>query len=209
MNKIIILIVAFAFLNSKTAFNQEAFKLNLKQPPLLIITISEELNATQGQIINLDTLFKITGYVSYTREWKFRDGSLLQTVNNPLLTLTKSGVFYLTVINENGCSVTDSIVFNLATDIEDVYNNMYQRLIHVYPNPNSGTFDIVISDCQPGFNVEVINSSGVRLLKKDLNCNNNEYSETIMIPSVESGTYFLLVKKENMIIYRQKIIILK
>jgi hypothetical protein len=209
MKKLFIFILALTFLNAETAYNQETFKLSLKQPPLLIIAISEELNATLGQVINLDTLFSVAGSVSYTREWKFWDGSLLQTINNPVLTLSKNGVFYLSVTNENGCTALDSFAFNLATGTEDIDIGRNRQSIHVYPNPNTGTFDIKISDCQQGYSVDIINSLGVQLLNKTLDCNNNEYSGMIMIPDSKSGTYYLLIKQNNKIIYRQKVIILK
>ena len=210
MKKLIIFILAFTFLSSKTAFNQEAFKLSLKQLPPLTMTISEAINATAGEVVNLDTLFHVEGGISYNRVWKFRHGPLLQTVDNPVFTVTSDGVFYLIVINESGCSVLDSITLNIITGIKDIPPDKDNRQsIHVYPNPNTGTFDITISDCKPGSSVEIINSLGVQLLNKTLDCNNNEYSGRIMMPAVESGTYYLLVKTGNKIIYRQKVIIFK
>jgi hypothetical protein len=210
MKKLIIFILALVFLSSKTAFNQEAFKLSLKQLPPLTITISEAINATVGEVVNLDTWFQVEGGISYNRVWKFRHGSLLLTIDNPIFTITSDGVFYLTVINGNGCTVLDSIILNIVTDVGDIYPDKDNpQTIHVYPNPNTGTFDITISDCQPGSSVEIINSLGVQLLNKTLDCNNNEYSGMIMIPDSKSGTYYLLIKQNNKIIYRKKVIILK
>jgi hypothetical protein len=209
VKKLIIFILAIAFLSSKTAFNQEAFKLSLKQLPPLAITISEAINATAGEVVNLDTLFQVEGSVPYSRIWKFRHGPLSQTIDNPIFTVTSDGVFYLTVINGNGCSVLDSIALNIITGIKDIPPDKENRQsIHVYPNPNAGTFDITISNGQPGSSVEIINSLGVRLLNKALDCNNNEYSGKIIMPDRKSGTYYLLVKKGKKIIYRQKVIIL-
>jgi hypothetical protein len=185
VKKLIIFILALVFLSSKTAFNQEAFKLSLKQLPPLTITISEAINATVGEVVNLDTWFQVEGGISYNRVWKFRHGSLLLTINNPIFTITSDGIFYLTVINGNGCTVLDSIILNIVTDVGDIYPYKDNpQTIHVYPNPNTGTFDIKISDCQPGFSVEIINSLGVQLLSIVLDCNNDEYSGTIISFSI-------------------------
>jgi len=205
VRKFIIFLLALVFLSSKTAYTQEAFKLSIKQLPPLTITLSNDINATVGQVVNLDTLFHVSANIPYTREWKFWDGVQLQTVANPVFTVTKKGVFYLTVINENGCTAHDSIAFDVVTGIHSEQEN--QQSIRVYPNPNTGEFDILISDCQPGFSIQIINSLGVQLLNRVLDCNNSEYSGTIIMPNREAGTYFLLVKKDNKIIYRKKVII--
>ena len=209
MKKLILFTFTIALFSPKPAFSQQVFKLGLKQPPPLTITISEIINATVGEVINLDTYFSVEGVITYNREWKFWNGALLQTIDNPLFTVTSGGMFYLTVISEYKCTVLDSITLNVITDIEDINADKDNpQSIRVYPNPNGGTFDIIISDCQLGFSVEIINSLGVQLLNKPLDCNNNEYSGTIVMPDRKSGTYYLLVKNGNKTIYRQKVIIL-
>ncbi len=210
MKKLIIFTLTIALFSLKAAFNQEVFKLTIIQPPPLTITISGAIDATEGEVVNLDTLFHVEGDISYVREWKFNDGVQLQTIDNPILTLTNNGVFYLTVIDENGCTVFDSIALNVATNIENMHSDQNNlQSIHIYPNPNSGTFDILISDCLPGCSVQIINSLGVQLLNRNLDCNNSEYLGTIILPTREPGMYFLLVKKDKKIIYKQKVIILK
>ena len=208
--KFIILTVIGTLLSLSSSFGQEVFKLTIKQPPPLTITISEGIDASKEEVVNLDTLFNVEGNISYAREWKFNDGVQLQTVDNPIVTLTTNGVFYLTIVDENGCTAIDSIALNVATDIKDIYSDQdNQASIHVFPNPNSGTFNILISDCLPGYSAQVLNSLGVQLLNRDLNCNNNDYRETIILPRNEPGMYFLLIKKDKRIVYTKKVIILK
>jgi hypothetical protein len=209
LKKFLIFTIIVALFSFENAFNQQVYRLSINQPPPLTITISEEINATVGEVFNLDTWFHVEGDISYDRIWKFWDGSLLQTIDNPVFTVTSDGVFYLTVINEKGCTALDSIAINIITGLDDKLSDDDNRnYIHVYPNPNTGTFDITISDCQPGFSIEIINSLGVQLFNRMLDCNNNEFSERIVMPYRKSGTYYLLVKKGGKIIYRQKVIIL-
>jgi len=61
MNKLIIFAFTIALFSPKPAFSQQAFKLGLKQPPPLTITISETINATVGEVVNLDTYFNVEG----------------------------------------------------------------------------------------------------------------------------------------------------
>jgi hypothetical protein len=202
MKKLTLFIFIFAYLSLKPVFSQQAYKLTIKQSPALTITVFDTINAILGDVVNLDTFFHVEGDISYNRQWKFWNGSLLQTVDNPVFTIASDGVFYLTVNNENGCAILDSITLNVSTE------ENYLQSIHVYPNPNVGTFTIKISDCLPGFSFEIFNSLGVKLLDRTLDCYNDDYSETIIMPSRRSGLYILLVKKGNKIIYMQKIIIL-
>ncbi len=208
MKKLIFLAFSIALLNVAPAFNQEVFKIAVVQPPLLSLTISGPLSVDEGVEINLDTLFQVVGEISYLREWKFNDGVQILSIANPILTLNENGVFHLTIIDENGCTYLDSIALNIITDIGEILPDNPLN-IQVYPNPNKGSFEVLIPDCLPGYSICVINSIGVQVLNKNLECNNSEYLETIVIPLGESGLYYLLVKKDKIIIYKQKVIILK
>jgi hypothetical protein len=206
VKKFLIFILIIALYSFKPAYNQQVYKLTVRQH--LTITIPKVITAPAGEVVNLDTLYHIEGDISYDREWQFWNGALLQKVDNPIFTLTKDGVFYLTIIDENGCIAIDSIAMDIIMGIKNIYADKDNRhSIHVFPNPNTGTFYISISDCLPGYSVQIINSLGVQFLDKTLDCNNNEYSGTIMMPDKKSGIYYLLVKKGNEIIYRQKVII--
>jgi hypothetical protein len=211
MKKLLLFASLISIYSLRPAFNQQAYKLTVKQPKPLTIIITETVKAAVGEVVNLDSLFVVSGSISYYRIWQFWNGSHLQDIYDPLFTVPGNGAFYLTVTSyEDGCSATDTIALNIVTGIKDIPpDNSNRQSIHVYPNPNKGTFDIIIQDCRSGFSIEMVNSLGVRFLYKILDCNNNKYSGTITIPSGESGTYYFLVKDYNIIIYRQKVIIIK
>jgi hypothetical protein len=210
MKKIILLVLTLTLLSLKPALNQQVYKLTVKQPPPLSIIIPEEVNIAVAEVVNLDNWLSVEGDASFVREWKFNNGTTIQTIDNPLYTISVGGLFYITVTNEFGCTILDSIVLDIVTGLEEIRpdpNNRQQ--IHVYPNPNTGEFDVVISDCQPGYYLELVNSAGVQILSRMLDCNNNDYLGTIRVPSVNPGVYYLLIKHAGQLIYRQKVIILK
>jgi len=210
VKKLIFFFITLTFVSSKPAFSQEAFKVGLNQLPPLIITISEEINAAIGKVVNLDTCFHVEGDLSYYRMWMFWDGVNYSAIDDPILTLPSTGVFYLTVIDENWCTTIDTITLSVITHQEDIYiDKENNQSIRVYPNPNTGSFDILISDCQQGYSIHIFSSLGVQLLNRSLDCNNNEYSGKIIMPTREPGLYFLLVKQGNKNVYSQKVIILK
>jgi hypothetical protein len=99
--KILIFTLTIALFSLKTSFNQQVHKLSIKQPPPLTIIISEAINATVDEIVNLDAWFHVEEDISCNWELKFRDGSLFHTIDNPLFTITRSGDSYLTEITKN------------------------------------------------------------------------------------------------------------
>lgn len=209
MRNLLIFFLIIALFCFKTAYGQQVFKLNIEQPLPFTYNICKVVSANEGEVINLDTLLHVEGDISYFYEWSFYDSVQTHAIDNSLLTLTTNGVLYLTIIDENGCTTIDSVVISVITDIGDIPLDSYAQNIQVYPNPNSGTFEILVPKCLPGSSVQVINSLGVLLLNKNLECNNREYLGTIIIPDNESGIYFLLVKKDNKTIYRHKVIVCK
>jgi hypothetical protein len=218
MKKLIFFVLTIFFFSLKPAYNQQAYWLGIQPPPFILIDFYPDDTIYRtgdeiGEEVNLDDLFTVYSQgIEYTRQWKFRQGSLVTVIEDPLITITGNGVFYLTVINDYGCSFYDSIYLYIqtTTNTKDIkYDRGNSQTVRVYPNPNLGTFDITLSECQQGYTVEMINSTGVQLLNQKLECRNNEYSGTIIMPAVRSGIYYVLVKKDNTIIYRKKVIILK
>lgn len=210
MKNLLLFSIIIALVSFKTATCQQVFKLNIKQLQPFTYNICKSISAGEGEVINLDTLLHVEGDISYFPEWSFYDGIQTYTINNTLLTLTTNGVLYLSIIDENGCTTTDSVVVNVITDIGYIpFDTNKTQNIKVYPNPNSGTFEILIPDCLPGYSIQVINSLGVQLINKNLECNNTGYLGTIVIPDNEPGTYFLLVMKDDKTIYRNKVIVYK
>lgn len=210
MIKLITFFVIIALVGLKTAFNQEVFKLTIVQPSPLTITLTDSIVFDAGEKINLDTMIHVKGDISFASEWEFDDGLQLYTIENPLLTMevNHTGTYYLKVVDENNCTAIDSIFIRVKSGTGEILSESdYLRSVRVYPNPNTGSFDILIPECLPDYTIQVINAIGLQILNKALDCNGNEYREIITLPAENPGIYFLLVKKGSQIVYRQKIIL--
>jgi len=210
MKNLLLFSLIVALFSFKSATGQQVFKLNVDQPPPFTYSICDAIIANEGELINLDTLLHVEGDISYFPEWSFYDGIQTHSINNTLLTLTTNGVLYLTIIDENGCTNIDSVVVSVITDIGVIpFDLDNTQNVKLYPNPNDGSFTIHISDCLPGYSIQVINSLGIQILNKNLECNNTGYLGTIIIPNKEPGIYFLLLNNENKTLYKQKVIVYK
>jgi hypothetical protein len=209
MNTNILSVLLIAVCCIKAAPCQESFKLDIQQPPPPTIHLSDGIYATAGSVIDLDALFVVEGSLSYEHQWSFWDGSVLQPIANALHTLSNSGVFHLTVVDEHGCTFQGSIAYFDATHIGKTAPENLNDAIQVYPNPNRGAFNIVIRDCLPGYAIQVVNLLGMEVLHVNLEeFVSAEYAATLYIPGERPGVYFLLVRQYREVVFTRKIVIM-
>ncbi len=114
----------------------------------------------------------------------------------------KGGDYYLIVYNENGCSKSSrDTVF---VGIEYVFDS---RELNVIPNPNSGIFEISITNI-PLYNAELMiyDSEGrlVKVFENNILIANEIIS--VDLSNFASGSYFVILKTENRL-YSKKILI--
>ena len=210
MNRIAILTFAIALISINEAYNQQAYKLTINQLPPLIVTVPEEINAKVGALVNLDTLYVVEGDVPHDRVWKFWDGLVLESIDNPVYEISSNGVLYLTVLNGDGCTDIDSIQVNIVTADDYIRSDPdFKKSIRIIPNPNTGEFNVILNDCQPGYYLQLINSLGIEVYSMILECTGNEYQGMIRLHAFESGIYFLMVKHDDIIIHSEKVSILR
>jgi hypothetical protein len=188
--------------------SQEAFKVNVHQPAPFTIQLTREVDAMSGAIVDLDGLFEVEGNTDYYRVWTFWDGMSSQAIDDPLYTVTGDGFFCIYVVNENQCSVLDTVILNLITGIDGIYEKNRSQYIDIYPNPNSGTFNLKINNCEPGYSIEVINTLGVHLLSKSLDCKTDQLMGPVSFTLSKPGIYYLIIRDQGKIVISKKVIIL-
>lgn len=208
MKRIILFSLVILFFTPGLVFPQELFTLTIDQPPVLILSISENIYTEQGVVIDLDTLYSVEGEISYVSEWKFFNGIETQVLDNPIVNITVEGIIYLSLIDENECTTMDSVAISFGNptgEIPKQIDNLYR--LEVYPNPNTGEFELVIPDCRPFYSIQVYNSLGIRIYSVHPDCQKGEHRELIVLPADMTGMYLLVVKRNRNIIYKQKIIV--
>ena len=114
-----------------------------------------------------------------------------------------SGVYELTVIDKDGCSITESIMLGL-TDINDKTAEAFP--FHIYPNPAN---EILFIDGLTDFmgrdiNLSLYNLHGQKVLTKTF-LNNTE--KNILVSHLQAGTYLLKVEMKEGESHWQKVIL--
>ncbi len=94
---------------------------------------------------------------------------------------------YGVIINYNGCSDTSECIY--VTNVgQDEINN--ESELSIFPNPNSGIFDIKFNKAFPGCSIEIYNNMGQLIL-------NNDLKNQIDLRNHPDGLYFLKVKMSD------------
>lgn len=100
-----------------------------------------------------------------------------------------------TASNANGCVATKFVNVTVNDCIER--HNVFATAIRIYPNPNSGRFNIRFnSDIYTEFNVRVIDAAG--RVYRNQRITGLRYGQVIpmYMPELASGMYFLQVYNE-------------
>lgn len=107
-----------------------------------------------------------------------------------------SGWYYVTVTDDNGCTVIDSVEISFTTMVED-----FENLIQVYPNP-VGDGHVFVNN-PAGYQMKCIvifDADGRQIIARF-------EDECIYLDQLASGVYFLQIKWSNDLITQHKLII--
>ena len=100
-------------------------------------------------------------------------------------TATANGT-YAVIVTQNGCSATSACVAISTVGIDEIA----QSLFTVYPNPNNGTFNVIIE--LPAM-ITITNAAGQLVTTHQMEAGEN----TIELKSIESGVYFISAMNPN------------
>ena len=136
----------------------------------------------------------ITASTANFYQW-FGENGFLAGENNQTLTVTESGNYYVSTLDDNGCSANSMTVFvDYTTSIDEL--ETVQNL-SIFPNPTSDflTVDLEILESD-NFDFEVWSPDGKLLLQQSQYL--NFFSQTkLVISSFAKGMYFLKIKNEK------------
>jgi len=98
--------------------------------------------------------------------------------------------YYYTVITDDYCVAYSDTIHFIYTSIANVSNN---TSVKVYPNPNTGIFNLAISTISnQNIFIELRNIQGQIIFKKQVNVNSN-YNESFDFSYFSKGIYYLKV----------------
>jgi hypothetical protein len=101
-----------------------------------------------------------------------------------------TGIYTLTVTNENGCENSTTLTVDILTDTD----NISAAEFSIYPNPNNGEFIIKTENIKNPIKYEIYDLLG-RFIKSDII---NSKTTKVELEAV-SGTYYVKVITENKI----------
>lgn len=166
--------------------------------PLPSVNLGHDTTIVQSLSITLDAG---SGFANY--HWS--DNSSNQT-----LTIIGSSVlpgphlYSVTVTNQNSCSNSDDII---VTVVDDAGIEFFEGTggLSVYPNPSNGIINIDIFG-RGVYKIEMFNSLGVMVVKKEIISPETGLKTTIDISEHTKGMYVIRFEYLNEVIYRKIII---
>jgi hypothetical protein len=124
-----------------------------------------------------------SGFDSYT--WSTGDTTPTIFVNN-------SDIYWVTV-TLNGCTQTDSIEVNVILGIQEA--NIFFGTLNIFPNPVEDVMNIRLESKMPAKTDMILSDmTGKVLIRKEIELNPGQNSETIDVSNLASGVYLLTFK---------------
>lgn len=85
-------------------------------------------------------------------------------------------------------------------------NDFVENNFTIYPNPNNGTFNIVLKELSSNYTVQIYDASGRTIVDYEFN-NNSSLSQEIKLDNALSGIYFITIKVAEGGLINKKVII--
>lgn len=179
-------------------------KLLIKSPEEIILDTKGSITVEKGSFLNLDTNFIATGNVAYTYDWKVKSVGGYEIINRNVQ-ITSDRTYYIFLTTVQGCSYVDSliVVAKQSTGIGEETDNT----VNIYPNPNSGSFRVILPSGNKSYSYEIIDVSGTKVDGNNIFCYTGDCTYTIKLDNAKPGVYTLVIRAEGQFTSRQKFVI--
>jgi len=132
------------------------------------------------------------------QSYKWQDNSTNRQFN-----VNDEGNYLVTVTDNNGCSVKDSVYIRNITGTGSLENMAH---ISIYPNPVSNYLYININlEVRQSLMLDIIDQNGKTIFRKNLS-DMNVYSEDIDVSGYPKGLYYVRIKSEDDMV-TQKVVV--
>lgn len=140
------------------------------------------------------TINKLSSSATSGNQW-YKDGTIISGATNQSYDATSNGKYKVVVTDGNGCSSSSIELDFTFTGIGESTTN-YD--INVYPNPNSGNFNLMLN----GFNIKngtlvISDVLGKVYLVENISSEGNKYSKNISLKNLTSGIYLIEIMDQN------------
>lgn len=169
-------------------------------PTLLLADAGENvLSATSTQLGGEPTA--VGGIPPYQYQWLPESGLNQADVSNPLWSGTAAITYSVNVIDERGCSATDSVSI-LFTSFSDPADN----IIILYPNPSAGVIRLSRNDLSDlsDATITLLNSAGQ--VVRSSQWNNYVQDQLFDVSDIANGNYLITVKSKEKVLSKSVII---
>lgn len=154
-------------------------------------------------IIDLGPDTAICSYLTYTidagsdyESYLWYNGSTEQIITVDTLGIG-TGVLnlWVDVANANGCFSRDSLNINFK-DCTGI-NDLIAPEINIYPNPNTGNFNLEIDAKKGVFNIKILNTFGINVYNLQNVFINGKYNRNINTKNLSDGVYILIIENNS------------
>lgn len=159
---------------------------NITQPPLLQILSITTTGANNGQANGSITITPIGGVPPYT---------ILANGNANLNNLTP-GIYAITVIDANGCSVSNEAIVQNTTGFSEIEDD---KSIQIYPNPSNA--GVTINTTFEISNIQVLSIDGKQIVLFE-NINSKQFK--LNLDEISKGIYLINIADRKGNLYRNK-----
>lgn len=146
---------------------------------------------SQGNLVKFNNTS--TGGTTYL--WNFGDG-MTSNLENPNHSYAAGGKYTVTLTVTNECG---SFTFTQTVDVKVGVNEIgFLESMSIYPNPNTGVFNIKINSKQKAIiELKVIDLIGRVISISNLELNEGFNSKEIAVENASSGQYFVILRSET------------
>lgn len=135
------------------------------------------------------------GFAATSYAWNFGDG-FTSGDKEPVHTYAAAGTYEVSLIAVNACG-RDTMINTITVTAVGINNTVNAKNVAVYPNPNSGKFNIDFQlDLRDEVTVRIVNLNGQTVYSKNIGSTSAE-NLSIDLSDFAAGVYTLKVEGEN------------
>jgi hypothetical protein len=183
---LIIFVLPFFFLVSQLKSQETIIKVPFSQPKKLVVDAGENQVLTAGQTLTLGTDIKVSGgSPEYLYNWK---DSKDNEYSMPVITVSETGSYSLTVTDENHCTAIDSVYISLLTSVSGDQTTVGYSL---FPNPSTGLVYFSLKNPGNEFEIEVVSRDGRILFRQIFEASGREVTGMLDLTGFDKGVYLV------------------